>query len=274
MQSELCTYDLATGRTDVILRHDGHIEAPNWHPDGYLIVNGDGLIYRVPLAAPALHLIDTGFANGCNNDHGLSPDGLTLALSDKTETDKSCIYIMSLAGGAPRRVTPKVPSWWHGWSPDGARLVYAAVRRDDGPVSLYSCALDGTDEVCVSEEFDHIDGPDYSADGQWIWFNGERAGAVELWRIHPDGTGLQQMTDDPAVNWFPHPSPDGSHVVYLAYPTGTKGHPGGQNVSLRIMSAMGGPTRELVQLYGGQGTINVPSWAPDSRKFAFMRFID
>ena len=272
MQSELCIYDLATGQAQVTLRHDGHIEAPNWHPDGYLIVNGDGLIYRVPLANPAMLVIDTGFATGCNNDHGLSPDGLTLAISDKTETDKSCIYLMPLAGGAPRRVTPKVPSWWHGWSPDGARLVYAAVRRSDGPVSLYSCALDGSDEVCVTEDFDHIDGPDYSADGQWIWFNGERDGAVELWRIRPDGTGLQQMTDDAAVNWFPHPSPDGQHVVYLTYPPGTKGYPGELDVALRIMSANGGPTRGLVQLFGGQGTINVPSWAPDSRKFAFMRF--
>lgn len=273
MQSELCIYDLTTSETQVILRHNGHIEAPNWHPDGYLIVNGDGLIYRVPLAAPALELIDTGFGKGCNNDHGLSPDGLTLALSDKTETDKSCIYLMPLAGGMPRRVTPKVPSWWHGWSPDGARLVYAAVRRVDGPVSLYSCALDGADEVCVSEDFDHIDGPDYSADGQWIWFNGERDGAVDLWRIHPDGTGLEQMTDDALVNWFPHPGPDGLNVVYLAYPPGTKGHPGGLDVALRLIPANGGPSQELVQLYGGQGTINVPSWAPDSQKFAFMRFI-
>lgn len=273
MPSELCIYDLATCQTQVVLRHDGHIEAPNWHKDGYLIVNGGGLIYRVPLAEPALHLIDTGFATGCNNDHGVSPDGLTIALSDKTETDKSCIYLMPLAGGPPRRVTPLVPSWWHGWSPDGARLVYAAVRRADGPVSLYSCAVDGSDERCVSEDFEHIDGPDYSADGKWIWFNGERAGAVDLWRIHPDGTGLEQMTDDAAVNWFPHPSPDGKHVVYLAYPPGTKGHPGGLDVVLRVMSQEGGPSRELVRLYGGQGTINVPSWAPDSRKFAFMRFI-
>ena len=273
MQSELCIYDLARGQTDVILRHDGHIEAPNWHPGSYLIVNGDGLIYRVPLDAPALHRIDTGFATGCNNDHGQSPDGLTLALSDKTETGDSCIYVMSLAGGVPQRVTPKVPSWWHGWSPDGKTLVYVGVRRVGGPVALYSCAVDGSDERCVTEDFDHIDGPDYTPDGQWIWFNGERAGAVDLWRIHPDGTGLERMTDDAAVNWFPHPSPDGQHVVYLAYPPRTKGHPGGLDVALRLLQAAGGPTRELVQLHGGQGTINVPSWSPDGRQFAFMRFL-
>lgn len=272
MPSELCIHDLATAATQVLLAYDGHIEAPNWHPDGYLIVNGDGLLYRVPLDAPALHRVDTGFARGCNNDHGLSPDGLTLALSDKTETGQSCIYLMPLAGGRPVRVTAKVPSWWHGWSPDGKRLVYVGVRRADGPVALYSCALDGSDEQCLAQDFDHIDGPDYTPDGAWIWFNGERAGAVDLWRIRPDGTGVQRMTDDPAVNWFPHPSPDGRHVVYLAYPPGTRGHPGGLDVALRIMPAAGGVSREVVGLYGGQGTINVPSWAPDSQRFAFMRF--
>lgn len=274
MISELCILDLTTGRAEPILTHRGHIEAPNWHPDGYLIVNGGGRLYRVPLEAPALIGIDTGPLRGLNNDHGISPDGRTLALSDKTETGKSCIYLMPVAGGAPVRVTERVPSWWHGWSPDGARLTYVGVRGADAPVSLYTCAVDGSDEVCVTADFDHVDGPDYTPDGAWIWFNGERDGAVDLWRIRPDGTGLQQMTDDDAVNWFPHPSPDGAHVVYLAYPPGTAGHPGGLDVALRLMPAAGGPSRHLVDLHGGQGTINVPSWAPDGRRLAFMRFRD
>lgn len=274
MISELCIFDLATGEATVLLSHDGHIEAPNWHPDGFLLVNGGGRLYRVPVDAPALHPVETGGLRVLNNDHGISPDGRTLALSDKTDTPDSCIYLMPLSGGDPVRVTPKVPSWWHGWSPDGARLAYVGVRRQGGPVSLYTCALDGSDEICVTADFDHVDGPDYTPDGQWIWFNGERDGAVDLWRIRPDGSGLERMTDDTAVNWFPHPSPDGAHVVYLAYPPGTKGHPGGMEVSLRIMPAAGGATRHLIDLHGGQGTINVPSWAPESRRFAFMRFAE
>ncbi len=273
MISELCIYDLVTAKVTVVLTHDGHIEAPNWHPDGYLIVNGDGLIYRVPLDKPELIRIDTGFAIGCNNDHGFSPDGTMLAISDKMETGKSCIYTLPIGGGTPVRVTDNVPSWWHGWAPDGANVVYPA-GRGDGPIALYLKPLDGRPEVCVTDAFDHVDGPDYSADGQWIWFNGERDGAVELWRIHPDGTGLEQMTDDAAVNWFPHPSPDGEHVLYLAYPPGTTGHPGDLDVALRMLPQAGGPTREIVQLHGGQGTINVPCWAADSHAFAFMRFRD
>jgi len=273
MISELCLFDLSSQSARLLLRHEGHIEAPNWHPDGYLIVNGEGRLFRVPLAAPEMIPLPTGFATGCNNDHGLSPDGRTLAISDKTETGQSCIYLLPVTGGAPTRVTGKVPSWWHGWSPDGQRLAYAGARRQGGPVALYTCACDGTDEFCVTEDFDHVDGPDYTADGEWIWFNGERVAAVDLWRIRPDGTELQRMTDDAAVNWFPHPSPDGAHVVYLAYPVGTKGHPGGMDVSLRLIPSGGGPSQHLCDLLGGQGTINVPSWSPDSNRFAFMRYV-
>lgn len=273
VRSEVCTCDL-DGNVTVIYRHEGHIEAPNWHPDGYLIVNGGGLLFRLDKGATALEQIDTGFAVTCNNDHGVSPDGQMLVISDATKTERSCIYTLPIEGGVPARVTETTPSWWHGWSPDSARLAYAAARPAGAPIGLYTCALDGSDEVCVTLNFDHMDGPDYSADGQWIWFNGERAGRVDLWRIKPDGSDLEQMTDDGAVNWFPHPSPDGKHVVYLAYPDGTQGHPGGLNVSLRMMSADGGTTRHLTDLYGGQGTINVPSWSPDSQQFAFVRYED
>lgn len=274
MRSEVCTFDLASGAVTVVLRHDGHLEAPNWHRSGHLIVNGDGRLFRLPLDAPRLEAIDTGPLTGLNNDHGLSPDGRTLAVSDKTETGQSCIYLMPLTGGAPQRVTPRVPSWWHGWSPDGARLAYVGVRHRGGAVSLYTCALDGSDECCLAQDFDHIDGPDYTPDGAWIWFNGERDGAVNLWRIRPDGTGAEVMTDGPTVDWFPHPSPCGRHVVWLCYPPGTRGHPGGRDVTLRLMPQAGGPSRELIALHGGQGTINVPSWSPDGGHFAFVRYTD
>lgn len=269
--SELCIFDLEAGQAEVLLRHDGHIEAPNWHPNGCLIVNGGGRLFSVSLNQPELTSIDTGFAVHCNNDHGISPDGSQLVISDKTRADGSCIYTLPVTGGTPKRVTQQVPSYWHGWSPDGGTLAY--VGRRDGPFALYTCPVDGGEETCVTNDFDHIDGPDYTADGQWIWFNGEREGTVDLWRIHADGTALEQMTRDVLVNWFPHPSPDGACVVYLAYPEGTRGHPAGLDVTLRVMPASGGKARDLCQLHGGQGTINVPCWAPDSRKFAFMRYV-
>lgn len=267
MRSELCVHDLGSGETVVVLAHDGRIEAPNWWRDG-LLVNGDGRLFHVPFAAPALVEVPTGGVGALNNDHGPSPDGRTLAVSAKSETGESCIYLVE--DGDARRVTARVPSWFHAWSPDGSRLAYASVR-DGGPVAIRTCARDGSDEVLVTDAFDHADGPDYTPDGS-IWFNGERDGAVNLWRVRPDGSGLTHMTEGEGVDWFPHPSPDGAHVLYLAYPPGTRGHPADLEVALRLMPLAGGASREVVRLRGGQGTINVPCWAPDARRFAFVRY--
>ncbi len=269
MASHLNIHDLASGRSRTVLSTDLLIEAPNWTRDDALIVNGSGRLWRVPLAAPELQPLDTGFAARLNNDHGPSPDGATLAISDATEDGRSAIYLIPAAGGTPRRVTPKSPSWWHGWAPGGARIAYAAAR-DGGPVRIATCAIDGSDERLLAEGFDHCDGPDYSADGRWIWFNGEVADRVCLWRIHPDGSGLERMSGDERVHWFPHPSPDGHHVLYLAYPAGTKGHPRDCEVELRLMPAAGGPPKVLERIWGGQGSINVPCWAPDGRGFAYV----
>lgn len=269
MRSEVCTHDLATGETRVVLAREGRIEAPNWHPDGWLLVNAEGRLWRLPLDAPELVPVPTGGLLACNNDHGFSPDFATIAFSAKSETDgQSCIYTMRGAE-PPVRVTRLTPSWWHGWS--GDRLLYVAARGG-APILPYSCATDGSDERLLVGGFDHVDGPDATPDGQWVWFNGERDGAVDLWRVRPDGSDLQRMTDGPTVDWFPHPSPDGAHVLWLAYPPGTPGHPADLPVELRLMPASGGEGRTLLAFRGGQGTINVPCWRPDGGAFAFCRY--
>lgn len=270
-RSELCICDPVTSAVESVLRSDRLIEAPNWTPDGSaLIVNGDGLLFRVPLDAPQLIEIDTGFARALNNDHGISPDGRTLVISDKTETGLSTIYTLPFAGGTPRRVTEKVPSYWHGWSPDGATLAY--VGRRDETYQVYISAVDGSGETQITFDFDHCDGPDYSSNGKYLWFNGDVNGAVDLWRVPVAGGAPERMTDDAFVNWFPHPSPKGGEVLYLAYAPGTKFHPRDQDVSLRMLSEKDGSVRTLVELFGGQGTINVPCWAPGGDRFAFMRY--
>ncbi|NKB52793.1 MAG: hypothetical protein GKR97_11300 [Rhizobiaceae bacterium] len=272
MISHLAIFDMASGTSETLLQLDQHIEAPNWTRDGNsLVVNGGGRLYKVPLAAPQLQVIDTGFANKLNNDHGISPDGKMLAISDATETGQSCIYTLPFDGtglARPQRITQRVPSYWHGWSPDGITLTYTAKRGDT--FQIYTCPAGGGAEKQITRGFDHCDGPDYSPDGEWIWFNGERDGTVELYKIRPDGSDLQRMTFDNRVNWFPHPSPDGQNIVYLAYQEGTTGHPANRQVELRMMPANGGSTEVLAHFNGGQGTINVPSWAPDSRRFAYV----
>lgn len=272
MRYRLAICDLASAGTRSVLETDRPVEAPNWHRDGYLVVNAGGRLYRVALDAPGLIEIDTGFATRLNNDHGISPDGKRLAISNHTLPGQSCIYTLPVAGGTPQQVTENTPSWWHGWSPDGARLCYPGVR--DGQFDIYTVPVEGGEETSVTDgRFVHTDGPDYTPDGAWIWFNAETDGRSDLWRIRPDGTDLEQMTAGDSVDWFPHPSPDGTHVLYLAYAPGTLGHPAERWVELRLMPAAGGASRALHRLFGGQGSINVPSWAPDGEAFAFVEII-
>lgn len=311
MISELCIYDLARDAIEVVLRHEsgevGRIEAPNWieplpgaapgaTPDSARTSGSDAGPDDCPdaparflvNAAGRLHVADARGLSGpldlsghtaCNNDHGLSPDGRTIAYCDKTQTGQSCIYLVDWDGsrttGAPRRVTPDVPSWFHGWLPDGGGIVYAGARGER-VVRPYLWDLGAGEERLLASGFDHVDGPDATPDGRHVWFNGERDGAVDLWRVAlADGRATgepERMTRGGTVDWFPHPSPCGRHVVFIAYPAGTTGHPFGVEVGLCLMPMAGGPVREVARIFGGQGCLNVPGWAPDGHAFAFVRY--
>ncbi len=167
-------------------------------------------------------------------------------------------------------MTARAPSYWHGWSPDGATLAFCGARG--GRYDIYTIPAAGGEETRLTGDAGHNDGPDYAADGSAIWFNSDRSGRAQIWRMGADGSAPARMTDDRFVNWFPHPSPDGRRVLYLAFPEGTLGHPRDREVALRVMDPDGGGLRTLVELHGGQGTINVPCWAPDCTAFAFMRY--
>jgi TolB protein len=271
LESTLEIMSVASTDRRVVYTAREHFEAPNWSRDGAaLVFNRGGRICQIPLAGGVPVVLDTGFAVRCNNDHGLSPDGAMLAISDQTETGQSLIYVVPATGGAPRRVTPLGPSYWHSWSPDGLNLAYCAER--DGEYDIYTIPVAGGAERRLTSAPGLDDGPDYSPDGRWIYFNSERSGTMQIWRMHPDGSNQHALTDDALNDWFPHPSPDGRWVVFLSYAPGVKGHPANHEVWLRLMPAEGGSIRTLARLFGGQGTLNVPSWSPDSRQFAFVSY--
>lgn len=248
-----------------------HIEAPNWTRDGqYLLFNSGGHIYRLPAKGGTAVMLDTGFANRCNNDHGLSPDGTQLAISDQSRGGKSLIYVVPASGGTPRQITPVGPSYWHGWSPDGSTLAYCAERN--GEFDVYTVPAAGGDEKRLTTTKGLDDGPEYTADGKFIYFNSDRTGTMQIWRMKPDGSDQEQVTSDEFNNWFAHPSPDGKWIVFLSYEKEVTGHPANKPVRLRLMPLGGGPIQDLARLFGGQGTMNVPSWSPDSRQVAFVSY--
>ncbi len=255
----------------VLFHSRGHFEAPNWSPDGkFLLVNSAGRIQKLPSSGGEWQTINTGFAEKCNNDHGISPDGTRLALSDQSRTGKSLIYTLPIGGGTPALVTLNGLSYWHGWSPDGRTLVYCAERN--GEYDVYAIPAEGGNERLLTTSPGLDDGPEYSPDGKYIYFNSERTGRMQIWRMLPDGSSPEQITNDEWNNWFPHPSPDGKWIACLTYNGDVKGHPANQPVRLRLIPVGGGPVQELATLLGGQGTINVPSWAPDSQSFAFVSY--
>ncbi len=271
-RSHLEIADIRTGAHHVVRTFDEHIEAPNWTPDGkWLIYNSKGRLYKISPKGGTPKAINTGFAINCNNDHGISPDGKTLVISDQTHEDGSSrIYTLPIEGGEPKLITENAPSFWHGWSPDGKTLAYCAQRNLRYGIFTIPTAGGEEQRLTTSDGLD--DGPEYSPDGMYIYFNSDRTGQMQIWRIKPDGSDLTQITDDVYGNWFPHLSPDGKQMVILSYDKSVIGHPANKEVQLRLRDMKTGETRTLMSLFGGQGTINVPSWAPDSKRFAYVSY--
>lgn len=276
--SYIQTVDIVTGKIDTILTVKAHFEAPNWHPNNYLILNSRGKLYTLDLSTLKMERLNSGFANQCNNDHGVSPDGNWLAISHNDvdnpspKSYKSAIFIMPVSGGEPKRITSEVPSYWHGWSPDSNTLTYCAERN--GNYDIYTIPASGGQETRLTTHKDLDDGPEYSPDGKYIYFNSYRSGHMHIWRMNADGSKPIQLTFDENSNWFPHPSPDNKRLVYIAYTSDQKqSHLFGKDVKLRLLDLKTNKIKDITPVfYGGQGTINVPSWSPDSRKVAFVSY--
>jgi TolB protein len=272
LYSTLETIDIASKARTTIYRAPEHFEAPNWTRDGmFFLFNQDGRIYRLPVGGGKPEAIDTGFAVRCNNDHGISPDSKFIAISDQSQEEhKSIVYVVPFTGGAPRRLTQNSPSYWHGWSPDGKTLAFVGERNGD--FDIYSIPFAGGEESRLTTAKGLDDGPEYSPDGKYIYFNSVRTGLMQIWRMRPDGSEQEQITHDGFNNWFPHISPDGKWIVILSFDQSVEGHPPNKDVTLRLMARESGQITVLAKLFGGQGTINVPSWSPDSKRLAFVSY--
>ena len=270
--SSIETMDIATGTRKLLYTDTGSLQAPNWTPDNkYLIYNTSrGLMYRFDLKTYKSQLISTGDVVRNNNDHVLSFDGKMLGLSSRTPEYNSIVYTVPVQGGKPKQITPTGPSYLHGFSPDGKYLVYTGGRNNN--YDIYKIPVKGGAEIRLTADTALDDGPEYSPDGKYIYFNSVRTGRMQLWRMKPDGSGQEQLTFDDYNNWFPHISPDGKWIVFLSFlnDINPNDHPFYRHVYLRLMPVNGGQPKVIAYLYGGQGSINTPSWSPDSKKIAFV----
>lgn len=280
--SYLEIYDIPTRTHKIIKTFPFLIEAPNWTPDGkWLVINKGGRLYKLaPDGSTDLIEIPTGAITQCNNDHVITADGRWIGLSSNDPSNKrsynSYIYVVPFEGGGPRRITPVGPSYLHGISPDGKMAAYCAFRGPNNEQDVYAMPLDGGEEIRLTNAPGLDDGPEYSPDGRQIWFNSVRTGRMQVWTMKADGQNQTQMTFDEDMNsWFPHISPDGKTVVYIAYHAyeiDPGSHVANLNVQLRMIPASGGTPEVLTELFGGQGSLNVNSWSPDSRQFAYVSY--
>ncbi len=275
--SNLEILDIETGYKKIIYRSRESLQAPNWTPDGKaLIYNSKGLLYKFDLAQNEPVKINTDFAINNNNDHVVSYDGNMIGIShhDQNYDNQSIIYILPVQGGIPKQITALGPSYLHDWSPDGRFLIYTAERQGD--YNIYKISTKGGKEIRLTRSKGLDDGSQFTPDGKFIYFNSVRSGSMQIWRMRPDGSEQEQITNDTYNNWFPHISPDGKWIVFLSYSPdiNPSDHPFYQQVYLRLMSRAGGTPKIIAYVYGGQGTINVSSWSPDSKKVAFISNTD
>ncbi|WP_324721138.1 TolB family protein [Salinimicrobium sp. HB62] len=267
--------DVDNGKRRVIYEKDDRFEAPNWMPSGdKLLFNMDGSLFTIPVEGGKPQKLNTGFADNLNNDHGISFNGEIIAISHHVENKGSLVYTVPIDGGTPELVTPEGPSYWHGWAPNNQEVVYVAMRKGSSGYNIYKKSIKGGDEVALTntKEGEHVDGCEYSPDGKYIYYNGSASGTMQIWRMKPDGSAKEQLTFDARNDWFPHISPDGKWIAYISFPSTipVNDHPSFKRVTLNIMPTTGGAPRVIAYLYGGQGTINVPSWSPDSKYLAFV----
>ena len=274
--SSLHLYDMIDKASTVLTTEKRHFEAPNWAPNGtYILLNSNGKIEKYSLKGDRMEILNTGDLQKCNNDHGLSYDGRTLFISsgkNEIEEHSSFIYSMPINGGEPKMITPLSPSYWHGVSPDGKDIVYCAARNRN--YDVYKMSANGGEEIRLTSAEGLDDGPEYSPDGKFIYFNSFRTGKMQIWRMLSDGSQKEQMTFDNHSNWFAHIAPHNQNAVLISYiEDQEQSHPFGKQVKLRLLDLN---TKEVTDLtpefFGGQGTINVPSWNPEGTQFLYVTY--
>ena len=273
--------NVETGHRKVLFYSAHSIQAPNWvNDDKELVYNSNGYLYRYNFEIGEVKQVNTGFATGNNNDHVFSFDESILGISNHNPDDNgtSSIYLMDPKGDSiPKKITKDGvgASYLHSISPDNKTIIFTANRKDK--YDIYGIDLDTNKEFQITDTKDLDDGSEYSPNGKYIYFNSNRTGTMQLWRIDADGKNPKQLTTDTNYkDWFPHISPDGKWILFISFPPDIpfSDHPFYKQCTLRLMPVEGGTPKIVGYIYGGQGSINVPSWSKDSKHIAFVTNTD
>lgn len=272
LSSTLQTIDAVSGKATVVLTEPGRFMAPNWSRDGKsLYFTRDGRIATIPVSGGTPKLLDVGNLIGCSGSHGFSPDGKWFALTcASTDLADRRVYIVPATGGTPRMLTENT-AWFHSWSPDGKTILFTR-GGPHGSGNFFAISVDGGPEIPLTSGTGLNDDPDYSPDGKYIYFNTDRWGGMQLGRMSPDGSQVEQVTFDEFKNWTPHPSPDGKWIVFLSYDPSVTTHAANKDIALRILSTSDNKIRTVAHIIGGDGSMNVANWSPDSKSFAVVGY--
>lgn len=256
IERSLYLYDMHTRKSTLLIRENRHFKAPNWAPNRiYLLLNSNGKIEKYSLKGEALGTIYTGELSKNNNDHGISFDGNILFFSS-----------------GQNKIKTHSSSYWRGVSPDGETIVYCAERN--GNYDVYKMSANGGEEIRPTTAEGLDDGPEYSPDGRYIYFNSFQTGKMQIWRMFTDDTHKEQMTFDNYSNWFAHIAPHNQNAVPISYTEDQdQQHPFGKQLKLSLLDLA---TKELSDLtpifYDEPGTLNIPSWNLQWTQFLYVTY--
>ncbi len=225
---------------------------------------------------PAQRRPDSGPAEGWSitlissigrlRSHTLSPDGKRIAFIWDC-ADTSDLYVMSLAGGWPARLTfdrDPVAYWLDDppqWSPDGEWLAYT----DKGHVWVVptSPKPPGGLPRLISDFTTGASMPRWKPDGSGLLVATHHGKRARILLVDPEGTWPRQISQEPGYNYGLTPSPDGRYAAYVHYP------PDDLNRSdIVVVELKTGAVHRLTNTPAYRNT--GPSWSPDSKQIAFI----